>query len=132
MEPNTAYLSNLHRIVNFYLFTSCSFVSALATALALQQGCQMVYFQTKSHSFGTFWKAFEWIYYISLMTIWYTFLTCRFILWQFGIFCGHLFTLSPFWYFASSKIWQPWLKPKQVDCKSLVSTSVIFYAQCPA
>jgi hypothetical protein len=29
------------------------------------------------------------------------------ILWPFGIFCGHLVNISPFWYFGPRKIWQP-------------------------
>jgi hypothetical protein len=26
---------------------------------------------------------------------------------SYGIFCGHLVHISPFWYFVSRKIWQP-------------------------
>jgi hypothetical protein len=29
------------------------------------------------------------------------------ILWAFGILCGHLVDISPFWYFVPSAIWQP-------------------------
>jgi hypothetical protein len=29
-------------------------------------------------------------------------------IWAFGIFCGHLVYLSPFWYVVLRKIWQPW------------------------
>jgi hypothetical protein len=31
------------------------------------------------------------------------------MLWPFGIFCGHLVYLYPFWYFVPRKIWQPCL-----------------------
>jgi hypothetical protein len=33
------------------------------------------------------------------------------ILRPFGIFCGNLVYLSPFWYFGPRKIWQPWSAP---------------------
>jgi hypothetical protein len=29
------------------------------------------------------------------------------VLWPFGILCGHLVYLYPFWYFVLRKIWQP-------------------------
>jgi hypothetical protein len=71
------------------------------------QGCLMVYFQTKLPPvLVNFWKAFEWkVLYLS---------------WPFGILCGHLLdfkaicyilwtsvALSPFWYIVPRKIWQP-------------------------
>jgi hypothetical protein len=30
------------------------------------------------------------------------------ILWTFGIFCGNLVLISPFWFIVPRKIWQPW------------------------
>jgi hypothetical protein len=74
-----------------------------------QLGCQMVYFQTKNHNLGKFWRGScngrHWyilsqfghfsgdlVYFRALM----------YILWSFGI-------NSPFWYIVSRKIWQPWL-----------------------
>jgi hypothetical protein len=32
-----------------------------------------------------------------------------YILWPFGIVCGHLVYFPPFLYVAPRKIWQPWL-----------------------
>jgi hypothetical protein len=54
----------------------------------LNQGCQMVYFQTKNTNLGKFWRALWWQILVHLMPIWY-------ILWPFGIFCGHLVYFSP-------------------------------------
>jgi hypothetical protein len=48
------------------------------------QGCQMVYFQTKPPSFGTFRKAIEWKILISFKTIRYT------IVWPFDLVYGNL------------------------------------------
>jgi hypothetical protein len=32
----------------------------------------------------------------------------RYILWLFGIFCGHFGIFLPFWYVVKRQIWQPW------------------------
>jgi hypothetical protein len=56
-----------------------------------EQGCQMVYFQTKNLNLGTFLSALEWKMFLYCMIIWN-------ILWPFGIIyrilvflvCGHL------------------------------------------
>jgi hypothetical protein len=37
------------------------------------------------------------------------------ILWPFGIFCGNLVYLSPFWYFGPRKIWQPGCFTKELS-----------------
>jgi hypothetical protein len=39
---------------------------------------------------------------VYFVAIWY-------ILWPFGIVCFHLVILSPFWYVVERKIWQPWV-----------------------
>jgi hypothetical protein len=66
----------------------------------------MVYFQSKSTDLGKFWRALEWkmltkflIIYDHLehyAAIWYN-------LWQFGIVCGHLVYIFPFWYVWTKK-----------------------------
>jgi hypothetical protein len=73
----------------------------------LHQGCQMVYFKTKSPVLVHFGRSLNG-------KVWY-------FLRPFGILCSHLLyfmavwyifraftTLSAFWYFESRKIWQPW------------------------
>jgi hypothetical protein len=48
------------------------------------QGCQIVYFQTKNPNLGKLWNALEWERFVYFMVIWK-------ILWPFvGIFCAHL------------------------------------------
>jgi hypothetical protein len=37
------------------------------------------------------------------------------ILWQFGIFYGHLVYFSPFWYVVPRKIWQPCTWGTEID-----------------
>jgi hypothetical protein len=43
-----------------------------------EQGCQMVYFQTKNHNLGKFWRAME--------------------MENIGIFCGRLEYITAIWY----------------------------------
>jgi hypothetical protein len=63
------------------------------------QGCQMLYFQTKNRNLGKFCSfAMEegGVFYgrlVYLTAIWY--------------FLGHLVYFFPFWYFVFRKIWQP-------------------------
>jgi hypothetical protein len=57
------------------------------------QGCQMVYFQTKNLNLGKFWRVFQWKVLVYVMAIWY-------ILWSIGIF----FTV---FVCCTKKIWQP-------------------------
>jgi hypothetical protein len=47
----------------------------------LQQGCQMVCFQTKNPNMSRFWRAFEWRMLVCFLVIWN-------ILRPFGIFYG--------------------------------------------
>jgi hypothetical protein len=44
------------------------------------------------------------------MTIWYN-------IWPFGIVCGHLVYIFPFWYVWTKKIWQPWVTDTHRVCK---------------
>jgi hypothetical protein len=80
----------------------------------LDQGCQMVYFQTKNPNLCKFWSALDWRMVIYLMAI------CI-ILWTFGIFCDHLvhfvfiWYIFWFWYHVPIKIWQPCSGPIEVS-----------------
>jgi hypothetical protein len=47
-----------------------------------EQGCQMVYFQTKDPYLGIFWKALEYTMLVYFVAIWN-------ILQPFGVFHGH-------------------------------------------
>jgi hypothetical protein len=53
---------------------------------ALDQGCQMVGFQTKIQNLGKFWRALEWKMLVCIMVIWN-------ILKAFDIYYGHLVML---------------------------------------
>jgi hypothetical protein len=54
------------------------------------QGCQMVYFQTKTPNLGKFWRALEWKMMVYFIVIWN-------ILRSFGIFYGHLVYFMAIW-----------------------------------
>jgi hypothetical protein len=56
----------------------------------VKQGCQKVYFQTKTPIFGIFWKALAFKILMTFMTIWCTFWSFSLIYGDFGIFCGKL------------------------------------------
>jgi hypothetical protein len=43
----------------------------------------MAYFQTKNPNLGKFWRDLKWKMFVYFVAIWY-------ILWPFGIVCGHL------------------------------------------
>jgi hypothetical protein len=43
----------------------------------------MVYFETKLPNLGKFWRALKWKMLVHFMAVWD-------ILWQFGVFYGHL------------------------------------------
>jgi hypothetical protein len=68
----------------------------------------MICFQTKNPNFGLILEGHAMenldIFYDHLVY----FTAIENILWPFVIFCGHLVYFSPFWYFVSRKIWQPW------------------------
>jgi hypothetical protein len=67
----------------------------------LQQGCQIVYFQTKNQYLGKFWMVLQWNMLEHFMG--------QFgihILRRFGLFCGNLVFFSLPWYVAPRKIWQ--------------------------
>jgi hypothetical protein len=56
----------------------------------VDQGCQMVYFQTKNSNLGRFWRALEWKLLVSDIPIWN-------ILRPFGIFAWSFGKFAPFW-----------------------------------
>jgi hypothetical protein len=65
-----------------------------------EQGCQIVYFKTKSPNSGVFWWALEWKMLVSIiyghlvqyMAIWYN-------EWPLGVLCMKSFGIFfPFWY----------------------------------
>jgi hypothetical protein len=55
-----------------------------------------------------FWRVLQWNVLV--------FMNSWFILWPFGIFCGNLVYLFPFWYFAPRKIWQRCISPQIKWC----------------
>jgi hypothetical protein len=66
-----------------------------------EQGCQMVFFQTKNPHLGKFWRVLQWKLLVYFMPIWY-------------ILYGHLpyfmaiWYIVLLWYVLLRKIWQPW------------------------
>jgi hypothetical protein len=81
---------------------------SFAITTAPEQGCQMVYFQTKNPNLGNFWRVLQLKilvfvfngHLVHFTAIWY-------ILRQFGIIYGHLVHFFPHWNFVPRKIWQP-------------------------
>jgi hypothetical protein len=63
---------------------------------ARMQGCQMVYLQTKSPTWGKIWRALEWKMLLYLMTIWNMFRS-------FGMIHSRLVYFTRF---GPRKIWQ--------------------------
>jgi hypothetical protein len=57
----------------------------------LQQGCQMVYFQTKNPNLGKIWTAVEWKKLLYFMTVWNIFRS-------FGIIYSRLEYFVVMWY----------------------------------
>jgi hypothetical protein len=87
-------------IINLNSFFT-SFVRTPSDALEIStstsnQGCQMVYFQTKNPNFGKFWRALDW----EMLYIFYGNLECFTdnwdVLWSFGTFCDNLVQFSHF------------------------------------
>jgi hypothetical protein len=60
----------------------------------IQQGCQMVYFQTKNPNLGKFRRVLQWTIRVYFMTIRYT-------LRPFAIFYAHLLHFLVIWYILS-------------------------------
>jgi hypothetical protein len=52
--------SSLEKITLAYYNTSAAAVNAVIAGLAIYQGYQMVYFQTKNRNFGKFWRSLHW------------------------------------------------------------------------
>jgi hypothetical protein len=94
--------------------------------VSLQQGCQMVCFQTKSTNLGKFWRALDWKMFIYFMAIWN-------ILWTFGIFFDHLVHFVFIWY-----IFPVWVSCTNKNLATLVfnpeatwaNTTIVSYVQC--
>jgi hypothetical protein len=63
----------------------------------------MVYFQTENPNLGTFWRVLAWQMLLYFTIIWNIFMAILHNLWQFGIVCGHLVYLFPFWYVWTKK-----------------------------
>jgi hypothetical protein len=61
----------------------------------------MVYFQTKNHNFGKYFRALEWKMLVYFMTIWY-------ILQQSGILYGNLVSFGVIWYVYFPPFWYVW------------------------
>jgi hypothetical protein len=61
---------------------------------SVQQGCQMVSFQTKNPNLGKFWRAQDWKMLIYFKAIWN-------ISQKFGIFYDHLVHFVFIWYIFS-------------------------------
>jgi hypothetical protein len=85
----------------------------------------MVYFQTKNSYFGKFGRDLQWK---MLFTLWnYDHLVyCTavwYILWPFGIFCGHLVYLWPFGIFCGLLVY--------IFCGHLVYFGAIWYSLWP-
>jgi hypothetical protein len=55
-----------------------------ALTTRLEQGCQMVCFQTKNPNLGRFWRALEWKMMVYFMVIWNILLSFGINLWPFG------------------------------------------------
>jgi hypothetical protein len=49
------------------------------------------------------------------------FIAISYILWPFGMFCGHFGIFSCFWYVVARTIWQPW-QPTQNKIKFPIAT----------
>jgi hypothetical protein len=61
------------------------------------QGCQMVYFQTKNPSLGKFWRVLQWQILVGIPyghLVYFTAIYC--ILWPFGTSYGYLIYFSRF------------------------------------
>jgi hypothetical protein len=78
------------------LAPSCQqvFCSWFLCASAMGQGCQMVYFQTKSPNLGKFWRVLQWKMLVYFMSVWNISL-------PFAILYGHLVHFLLIWYIFS-------------------------------
>jgi hypothetical protein len=90
----------------------------------LEQGCQMVCFQTKISNLGQFWAVLQWMKSVNFTAI-------PSILLPFSIFYGHFayfvvilhilwsfWYIFPFWYVVPNKIWQPWSRIGSIGFKN--------------
>jgi hypothetical protein len=74
----------------------------------VEQGCQMVYFQTKNPNLGEFFRTLdgEMLIYLNFYLECFTDICIFMIIWY--ILCS-FGTFFQFWYHARRKIWQPWI-----------------------
>jgi hypothetical protein len=66
------------------------FFDIVAYVRTFDEGCQMVYFHTKSFNLGIFRRALEWNILVYFISIWNILRPFWYILWPFGIYFGHL------------------------------------------
>jgi hypothetical protein len=83
---------------SFSVFKICTKTQRMFSS---KRSSQMVYFLAKNPNLGKFWRVLQWKMLVYFMAIWY-------ILWHFGIFCGHLAYFHSFGIESQQKIWQPW------------------------
>jgi hypothetical protein len=73
----------------------------------VQQGCQMVYFQTKYIILGKILEGLRSENVDKFYAHWEYFRDIWNIIWPLVTFCVHLVNYFPFWYYVPRKIWQP-------------------------
>jgi hypothetical protein len=76
------------------LWVWLAFFNNVICSLHLNQGCQMVFFQTKNPHLGKFWRVWQLKLLVYFMSIWYT-------LRPFAIFYGNLVYFLVIWYILS-------------------------------
>jgi hypothetical protein len=74
--------------------------------MGAEQGCQMVYFQTKNPNLGKFWRLMQWNMLVYFMSIWYILRQIGRFLWPMGRFSGILVYFFRFGNVVARKIWQ--------------------------
>jgi hypothetical protein len=94
-------------------------VTAKENIRSVDQGCQMVSFQTKNPNLGKFWRALDWKMLIYFTAIWN-------ILQIFGIFYDHLAHFFRFWYHAPRKH-----SSVEVDPEAKISFRQLVYLHSP-
>jgi hypothetical protein len=82
--------------------------SRLVKDIRGNQGCQMVYLQTKIPILGKFWMALEWKMLVHFMIISNISQSFDIIYGRWVKFVIIWYIFSPFGMFGPRKIWQPW------------------------
>jgi hypothetical protein len=84
----------------------------------------MVYFYTKNPNLDKYWEGLRMENVC--IHILCPFKICICILWSFGNFVVIWYVnVSPFWYFVSRKIWQPWLETELMKNKNSANFDTI-------